>query len=428
MDSFCTSHHCLNLQLTKIKGTEQEHYFKSSSLFRSYFHQAENLSCKSAREQKAMAAKSFSSCAGIRSPVLLGLLFFCSIIFSSPYSGVQATTQILQGDTSRMLLASEDSGNMSLPDPDVINAYLRTNTTLRNTLLPGEPPLQLIKCHVYLMQTGILFNFYTADHPGGCEGAPRTAAKPLSSYSANDRFWSFELRESWIFSWPLLLALGFVHCFLLFKIFGGEDERHSAHMTVAEDPASMILSGLAGVLFVFSVCMGFCLALKWTVAGKPYPQLLPDPATNINPVLHSNNITLNLHACSGTSQELGRDVTLFQFYTGMPQSFCSQLLAAKVIYGDYLDDLPKDVRFWYIGGPVIFLFLFPVRWTLLTSAIFCWALLLIDVPCFLALAFGQRSSVSEGEAGRFLGQELDTVEGSLKDHKYSKLGPLDEAV
>ncbi|GAQ80617.1 hypothetical protein KFL_000580110 [Klebsormidium nitens] len=360
---------------------------------------------------------------------LFGLTLFlceipCFIVFifadwwravtSAPVS-IQATTHSLPGDTSRTMLASEDFWNMSLPDPDVINAYLRSNTSLRNSLLPGTPPLQLIKCHVYLMQTGNLFNFYTADHPGGCEEAPRTALKPMSSYSASEIFWTLTFPR-WLCFWPFLLALGFVHFVLLSRLNETYERRkRSGVLTAAEEKAAGFFFVAAFALLYGSLFGGFIFAVGWTDTEELYPQLLPDPASNINSIFQTSNVSLNLHVCNATSPLTGRDVTLFQFYTGMPQSFCSQLLEAKAVYGDFLDHLPDEVRFDYTTGPAFF----PIvgRSVILAAAIYGWALLVIEAIYVIAITLNQRSNVSEREVEAVLAQELDMVEQLFGDHK-----------
>lgn len=70
----------------------------------------------------------------------------------------------------------EVEGTASLPDPDVINAYLQAETDLVNPLLHGKHPLQLQKCNSSMFN--VAFDFYTVQHPGGCASAPGWARDP----------------------------------------------------------------------------------------------------------------------------------------------------------------------------------------------------------------------------------------------------------
>jgi hypothetical protein len=142
------------------------------------------------------------------------LLLLSSYVFLFSGASVHAEGQL----TSREAVTASAfgiAGNFTLPEPAIINAYLRTNTSLKNHLLPSFPPLQLIKCEVYLLQMKSLFNFYTADHQGGCAEVPGMKRKPYEAYSEREKFWFFELRSS-LCSWPIVLALVAVNAFYIY--------------------------------------------------------------------------------------------------------------------------------------------------------------------------------------------------------------------
>ncbi|GAQ87578.1 hypothetical protein KFL_003620100 [Klebsormidium nitens] len=70
------------------------------------------------------------------------------------------------------------NGTTSLPDPGPLNDFLRQNESLFNQLFPDpQPPLQLQKCNATIYQINA-FEFYTLQHPRGCESAPGLAKDP----------------------------------------------------------------------------------------------------------------------------------------------------------------------------------------------------------------------------------------------------------
>jgi hypothetical protein len=254
------------------------------------------------------------------------------------------------------------AGNFTLPEPAIINAYLRTNTSLRNHLLPSNPPLQLIKCEVYLLQMKGLFNFYTADHQGGCAEVPGMKRKPYEAYSEREKFWLFQLRSS-LCSWPTVLALVAVNVFYIyclhsfdrnfFDIIGyWQRPRRSA----CEDFASRIAAGGALVFWCESFIVGLILAIVWDEIYVPHPLHLPDPASSINPFLRSSSISLSVQRCTVAPPDAD-EYFFYDFYTGMPDSLCPQIQAARALYPDqevalleqykYKDSIDlSGVRFW----------------------------------------------------------------------------------
>ncbi|GAQ78647.1 hypothetical protein KFL_000160500 [Klebsormidium nitens] len=77
----------------------------------------------------------------------LAVILFCLFLAGVQVGAVQHDTRVKTlVETSYVLGALPPAyGNLTLPEPTPINEYLRTNTTLKNYLLPSDPPLQLIK-------------------------------------------------------------------------------------------------------------------------------------------------------------------------------------------------------------------------------------------------------------------------------------------
>ena len=55
-----------------------------------------------------------------------------------------------------------------------------------------------------------MFNFYAADHLGGCRVPPPVLPLPESSYSASGKFWYIQLRH-WLTSWPVIFIIAATH-------------------------------------------------------------------------------------------------------------------------------------------------------------------------------------------------------------------------
>lgn len=125
---------------------------------------------------------------------------------------------------------------------------------------------------------------------------------------------------------------------------------------------------------------GFILAVRWTAVEALHAPHLPDPELDINAHLTSNNITPILHRCIVPAW--GSRPPLFEFYMGMPKGFCPQLLAAKAIYGDYLDNLPEYIKDGG-RGPLEVLLLLPGRWILSSATLFVYALFFCESLCLL---------------------------------------------
>jgi hypothetical protein len=268
--------------------------------------------------------------------LLLSYVFLNCI--SSVYADVGAAP-LQQGSMKSQVSQTAEGtvGNLTLPDPAEINAYIRTNTTLGNVLLPAYPPLQLMKCEVYLLQMKILFNFYTAEHPGGCAEAPGFAKLPKSAYSERQQFWLFGVR-SWLSSWSAVLAslVGFAfsaccHDRFELKTFW----RSSSSRTPGSQHGRAVSSrSLFLLLFTFVVrsiigplicgsgigCI-LVLAAAWVRSDVLHPVHLPDPATVINPLLLASNTTLSLRRCSVLDSN-HFDFLLHDNYIGMPGSLC----------------------------------------------------------------------------------------------------------
>ena len=268
----------------------------------------------------------------------LAVILFCLFLAGLQVGAVQHDTRVKTlVETSYVLGALPPAyGNLTLPEPALINEYLRTNTTLKNYLLPSDPPLQLIKCEAYLLQMGALFNFYVVDHTNGCQVPPPMAPWPEEEYSARGRFWLFKLRGWLSFAgWPGALALLIVTVCLT-KSFC--QICRAQHIHVGE-----MLSFVFFVPIFVGLIVSFVLTMNWSEHVDELRSFnLPDPATKINPLLQANNIPLILHRCKATRRgDGGSERPLFQFYIGMPKGMCAQILAADSPYGEYLSEDPE---------------------------------------------------------------------------------------
>lgn len=286
----------------------------------------------------------------------------------------------------------EGIGNLSLPETDLINAYLRTNTTFRNFLLPDYPPLQLIKCDVFVVQLGALFSFYTADHPGGCQEAPQKQLKPMAEHSAKERFWRFELRN-WLCFWPLSLTLVASGLLFLQYIERMKTAVKDQHRPQWRTFTTWVYTGLA-VLFICSFYGTLPLAGRyWGDVDLLQELHLPDPAITINPFLRSSDISLNLHRCT-VLHPRSTKIALFDFYVGMPENICSQFLAAGAIYADYVAKAPFEA---YGRSGLERFGLFLARWILSVSTLFGLILLFLEKAFFLAYIFDRDTSSKRSE-------------------------------
>lgn len=142
---------------------------------------------------------------------------------------------------------------------------------------------------------------------------------------------------------------------------------------------------VVSIILMCSIIPGVLLASNWTNVSLVHALPLPDPAADINPLLHLNNISLSLHRCvvpmpANLRSDTDEDF-LFHFYSGMPEGLCPQLLAARAIYPDYVSEGPGNVYaedpLWGDVG---------LWWGRLVLSSFTFsglALLFWDVPCLL---------------------------------------------
>ncbi|GAQ81202.1 hypothetical protein KFL_000740030 [Klebsormidium nitens] len=240
-----------------------------------------------------------------------------------------------------------------LPEPALVNDFLRNHSTFKNPLLPSSPPLQLIKCEVYLALLGRegLFNFYAAEHSGGCRVPPPVLPLPESSYSAYGKFWFVQLRRS-LTSWRVLLIIAATHGVIHLLSYpyydtvgssgkksrngeNGTQSRQAKRLNDDDKQAILIASILFGLLLAFVV---------WIQALVPQPLQLPDPSISINPFLHvSSNTSLSLHRCTVPWPGISSEHFLFDFYIGLPSTMCDRILATQVIYPDYVTKGPPNL-------------------------------------------------------------------------------------
>lgn len=283
--------------------------------------------------------------------------------------------------------------NATLPDPALINEYLQTDTELRNFLLPENPPLQLIKCKVYLYlldKREGLFNFYTADHMGGCREPPPVLPWPQEKYSESQKFWCFQLR-AWMCSWHFILQLMAIHGvigLLLFSIWvaiGGPPDSFSS-ADDGREPGTEPEEMPELLIVMVPLFIGFALSFAWSDVDLLHRLQLPDPVTGINPLLSSHNISLSLRRCSvpwpGTT-----DALLFDFYTGTADVTCSDLLASGAIYPDYVREGPSQDQKALALGLVV------ARAFLAAATIISWGLSSSTCPfsCTLCLCTCRKS-------------------------------------
>jgi hypothetical protein len=170
--------------------------------------------------------------------------------------------------------------------------------------------------------------------------------------------------------------------------------------SACEDFASRIAAGGALVFWCGSFIVGLILAIVWDEIYVLHPLHLPDPASSINPFLRSSNISLSLQRCTVAPPDAD-EYFFYDFYTGMPDSLCPQIQAARALYPDqevalleeskYKDSIDlSGVRFW----------LAVLHWASSSATLWGLALLLIDWPyvcCLIATEWYKQYQVRRGE-------------------------------
>lgn len=212
-------------------------------------------------------------------------------------------------------------GSTSLPDPGPINRFLKVNTSFVNPLFPSHPPLQLQVCNSSLYRTA--FNFYTAEHPGGCGKAP-----DMVRNANQDRIVRTFEKVCWIWNGVFFgLIILCLICWHLNSSF--KDSLTKSRIWLEEalfgfDSCSkrafglawMVVSNVGGVfLGVYLYCQNF---------GQLHldPLKLPEPKI-LNQVLASSGQNVTLYLCTIRGA--------FQVYIGFAQS-CDQHQVQDAFY------------------------------------------------------------------------------------------------
>lgn len=195
----------------------------------------------------------------------------------------------------------EVNGNLSLPDPESLNAYLRENTGLLNPLLANHPPLQLQKCSFKYYNNTI--DFYTFLHPANCSTAPGWA---LDSRQARRVYTYKKLLWTWNVAFAGLLIL----CYIALRLSGRRFEEVAAGwFPNLNSPQTSLLEALYGTLWFLLSAISWIPSIPvyatYFVSQKRYLPQLPDPSLLIGPAD-------NLQLCTV------RDV--FQVYLGFADS------------------------------------------------------------------------------------------------------------
>lgn len=281
-----------------------------------------------------------------------------------------AVTTLPKEEAMKLQVNLQVNGSTSLPDPATVNAFLQSNSSLANPLLPNKAPVQLQLCNASTIANA--FQYYTLQHPGGCEKAPELVKK------SNKAVKTLEL--VWLVWAPLAFAL------YLFALIGicckspwglwainalvGFPKQLEAHFG-GHAPRDL-LKYYTLTLLVLIAGLAYFSPL-WFLAPPPslgqtplHSAALPDPAS-LNPFLYSSGQNVTLHLCTV------RDA--FQIYVGFSDS-CNQT-------GDFLYpgvSLTKDNNHALRHGEWMSALLFVAAWISFSS----WACILAGLICHSA--------------------------------------------
>lgn len=228
-----------------------------------------------------MAALNFSACPA---SFLVGLVLLVLVF-------------VQRAESFKLEVYLHVNGSTSLPDPKAVNAFLENNHSLFNPLLSHRPPVQLQLCNATIYSN--LIDFYTLEHPGGCESAPGLLRNPDTALRTLEAVWLI---------WAALMAAFFVlwitscgysenfrdcasNALLCFpKVmrieYGGEIPRCIRFECIA---AGFILIAFLtpGVVVFYNAYLG-----QTDLHAAP----LPDPG-NLTQFLHSGGQNVTLYRC-----------------------------------------------------------------------------------------------------------------------------------
>lgn len=265
--------------------------------------------------------------------VLSGQAVFTAVLIAALIQGSESYAGAIPDFVQ---VSMQVDGSTSLPDPAPLNAFLQSNTTLTNPLIPSQPPLELQICNASILNQPA-FNFYTIQHPGGCGSAPGLASNPKQEKVVS-------LYETIILLWYCTL-LAFI-CFCAAGCYVSERVRLSVdcvwqgyrqleaatwRTTYRRERRSslygiarwMFSPGFHGVPIYFALSfLGVGLYLDRYGVKHLEVVALPDPS-DLNNVLRSNGQNVTLSLCS-----VDRG---FQVYVGFSNG-CNQL--GRILYTD----------------------------------------------------------------------------------------------